>query len=338
MADRVNWEQVERLWNDSSVHNMIWSPYGLPSIVHGSRSMFSLEDVDIQPAWNVPKKIAISSAITGGMYDNLSNPNHPMTLDQIYTSARECCLAGAPIVHVHVRNDEGYSVFNAEQYRSVLGRLKAEFPDVFFDTCLVAGEPTVYQEMIDFLDEGLIEATPVNCNALLYGDTMFCKPPHMIIKKADDLQKAGCKPLLAVYTDGDVENANRFLIKNGLLEKPYCWVIVPGVPGCIPMNDPGSMIRGLMNTYSNIMAIDDTANVMVCAGGRASSYVATLSILLGLNIRVGMEDTPWKWPHRNEYIQNNAEEFKRYKLLAELLGRELMTADEYRAVMGIRKA
>lgn len=336
MTDRVNWEKVNSMWEDDSVKNLIWRPYSA-SIVHGSRSEFSLEDVNIQPAWDIPKKVAVSTAVTGGMYDDRTNPNHPMTLDEIYDSARECCLAGAPIVHVHVRNEAGYSVYSREGYRSVIGRLKEEFPGTFFDTCLVAGETDVYADMIDFLKEGLVEATPVNCNALLYGDTMFCKPPHMMIKKADDLQKAGCKPLLAIYTDGDVENANRFLIKNGLLEKPYCWAIVPGVPGCTPMNDPRSMIRGLMNTYENIMSIDDSSVVMVCSGGRASSYVATLALMLGLNIRIGMEDTPWKWPHREDFITSNAEEFKRFRLLAELLGRELMTADEYRAALGIKK-
>ena len=164
---------------------------------------------------------------------------------------------------------------------------------------------------------------------------MFCKPPHMMIKKAADLQEHNCKPLIAVYTDGDVENAHRFLIRSGVLKKPYVWCIVPGVPGCIPMNNVRSMIDGLRATVANIRDIDEDSVITVCCGGRASSYIATLAILMGLNIRVGMEDTPWKWPHKNDMITSNAEEFLRFKTLAQMLGRELMTADEYRKQIGI---
>jgi len=336
MSNKVNWDLVNQMFDDDTQENLIWHPYGLPEIISPNRSMFSLPDVDIQPAWDIPKKIAISTAITGGMYSNRGNPNHPMTSEEIYESARKACLAGAPIVHVHVRNDEGYSTFDAERYRQVLKPLKEEFPDVFFDTCLVAGNKQEHAAVMELLREGLIESTPVNTNALLYGDTMFCKPPYAMIKKTDDLQKAGIKPLIAIYTDGDVENANRFLIKNGLLEKPYCWAIVAGVPGCTPMNNPRAMIDGLKAIYQNIMEIDDTSVVMVCSGGRASSYVATLAMLMGMHIRVGMEDTPWLWPHRNDMIQENADEFKRFKLMAELLGREVMTGAEYRAMLGLR--
>lgn len=337
MANKINWDLVNKYYDDPNVANLIWSPYGLPEIISPSRSMFLTEDVDIQPAWTgIPDKIAISTAITGGMYSNLGNPNHPMTEDEVYKSAREACLAGAPIVHIHVRDENGYSTYLEDQYRRVLGALKKEFPKVFFDTCLVVGDNKVYDDMLKFVDDGFCEATPVNCNALLYGDTMFCKPPHMMIKKAYDLQEHNCKPLLAIYTDGDVENANRYLIKSGLLKKPYVWAIVPGVPGCIPMNNVRSMIDGLRNTYENIMDVDEDSVVMVCCAGRASSYVATLAIMMGLNIRIGMEDTPWLWPHKNDYIKSNAEEFKRFKTLAELLGREVMSADEYRKLIGLK--
>lgn len=337
MGDKVNWDLVNKLFEDPETTNLIFKPFGLPEIVSPNRSMMLTEDVDIQPAWtDIPDKIAISTAVTGGMYSNIGNPNHPMTQEQIYNSAREACLAGAPIVHIHVRGEEGYSHYYEDRYRSMLGDLKKEFPNVFFDTCLVVGDPTIYQNMLKFVDDGFCEATPVNCNALLYGDTLFCKPPHMIIKKAHDLQEHNCKPLLAIYTDGDVENANRFLIKSGVLKKPYVWAIVPGVPGCIPMNNVRSMVDGLRNTVDNIKDIDEDSIIMVCCGGRASSYVATLAIMMGLNIRIGMEDTPWKWPHKEDFITNNAEEFLRYKQLAHILGREVMSADEYRKLLGLK--
>jgi 3-keto-5-aminohexanoate cleavage enzyme len=45
-----------------------------------------------------------------------------------------------------------------------------------------------------------------------------------------------------------------------------------------------------------------------------------------------MEDTVWKWPHRDDLIDSNAAVFRMIRDIALSLGRELMTADEYRAL------
>jgi 3-keto-5-aminohexanoate cleavage enzyme len=58
-------------------------------------------------------------------------------------------------------------------------------------------------------------------------------------------------------------------------------------------------------------------------------------VLLGLHVRVGMEDTLWPYPHRDDIIKRNVDHFLQMKAIAELLGRELMTAAEYREAIGL---
>ena len=70
---------------------------------------------------------------------------------------------------------------------------------------------------------------------------------------------------------------------------------------------------------------------MVCAAGRAGIYLATLAIVLGLHVRVGMEDTVWTWPHKEDLLESNVEHFSTVRGIASALGRELMTPAEYRA-------
>ncbi len=60
-------------------------------------------------------------------------------------------------------------------------------------------------------------------------------------------------------------------------------------------------------------------------------------MLMGLNCRVGTEDSIWRYPHRDEKIQSNVESFKTAKALCELLGREIATADEYREMIKVKK-
>ena len=86
---------------------------------------------------------------------------------------------------------------------------------------------------------------------------------------------------------------------------------------------------------SSVGFIDENSEIVVCAAGRASSYLATFALLLGLDIRVGMEDTVWMWPHRNELVKNNVEVYKMFEQLVKLLGREIYTADEFRARVGM---
>ena len=109
---------------------------------------------------------------------------------------------------------------------------------------------------------------------------------------------AGLVPQLAVYTDGDVDNARRLLIDSGLVKGPLTWLLLAGLPGCTPMYSPQSMMDGLVRQVGLIRQVDPGANIIVCAGGRASLHLANLALLMGLHVRVGMEDTVWKWPHR----------------------------------------
>jgi 3-keto-5-aminohexanoate cleavage enzyme len=120
-----------------------------------------------------------------------------------------------------------------------------------------------------------------------------------------------------------------------LLAKPYYWLILPALPGCAPMHNPQQMVDGLMRMVRSIRDIDEDAFILVCAAGRASTYLATFAMLLGLHVRVGMEDTLWHLPHRDQIIQRNVDHFLQMRQIAALLGRELMTPAEYRLAIGL---
>jgi len=57
--------------------------------------------------------------------------------------------------------------------------------------------------------------------------------------------------------------------------------------------------------------------------------------MMGLHIRVGTEDTYWRSPRSDDVVENNLEMFTTAKTIAQLLGREVATADEYRAALGL---
>ncbi len=335
MTGRVNWDVIEKWKQKEGSMAAIWEAYGLPDITDPVGHSYGV-GVDVQPKWNIPDKIAVSTTIVGSFYNKKANPNHPITPDEIYQSAREACAAGAPIVHIHVRDDDGYNFLDYDRFHQVIDPLREEFPDVWFDGCMVPMNGAhEWDTMIRLLKEGVLDSTPINTTATYCGDSLFCKPPHVMIEKTRICQELGIVPQIAVYCDGDIANADRYLIKTGLLKKPYHFLILPNLPGGSPMPNPKGMVDSLMHMSNRIMEIDPDTVLMVCAAGRASSYLATFAALLGYHVRVGMEDTVWKWPHKDLKIENNAKHFLMFKELLGILGREVATADEYRQMLGL---
>lgn len=331
----VDWDRVSE-GVERAKGRIVWQPYGLPDIIDPEASAFFKGN--IQPAWDVPEKIIIQPSITGAFFTRKGNPNQPITTDEILQSARECAAEGASAIHLHVRDDAGYNTLSQERFEAVTQPLRDEFPGVSIDGCLVTALPGEWDEMKRCLDAHVLDAVPINTTAVYTGDALFAKPIPLMLEKTRMIIESGSKPIIAVYADADVNNADRYLFKSGLVGSGQIWCVLPALPGCSPMESPRQMIEGLTRFVSLIKDVDPDAKILVCAAGRASFYLATAAALLGLHIRVGMEDTVWKWPHRNEKIQSNVEVFRMAKQMAHLLGREVANFAEYRELMGLPAA
>lgn len=334
MTNKINWDYVEHRGKKDGYY-AVWKPYGIPEIIDPFKSVFA--DVDVMPKWPMPEKVAISAAMTGAFFGKNDNPNQLVDNESIIKSANECLDAGATTVHLHVRDENGFNVLDADLFKSVVDPIREKHPDALIDGCMVATRQEEWENMNTVLERKTLDAVPVNTLAAFNGDSMFVKPPHVMIEKTRRVQEAGLKVELAVYTDADIDNAKRYLIDTGLLQKPYTWVILPGLPGCSPMHNPRQMVHGLMRMVEAIYDIDSDSRIMVCGAGRASSYLTTFAMLLGLHVRVGMEDTVFKWPHRDDLIQSNLEQFLAAKQLAKLVGREVMSQSEYAEWLGVSK-
>jgi 3-keto-5-aminohexanoate cleavage enzyme len=135
-VNKINWALIEE-YKKKEDFKCIWNAYGLPEVTDPIHTAYATSDVDVQPRWKTWDKIPISTTITGAFYSKRANPNHPQTPEEIYKSAREACLAGAPIVHIHVRDKDGYNVLDPKLFHSVIDPLRKEFPKTVFDGCMV---------------------------------------------------------------------------------------------------------------------------------------------------------------------------------------------------------
>jgi len=335
LKNKIKWDHVRRWYEREGIKTQ-WKPWGIPEIIDPKGSAFA--DIDPMPRWNLPDKIAISATMNGAFFTRAANPNVPLTPAEIVASAEECIAEGANIIHLHVRDAKGYNVLDVELFRRTIDPLREKYPNIVIDGCLVAVNDDESKAMEKMMKARLLDMVPINTCAILMGDNMFLKSPHAIIRKAQIALEAGITPQIAVYSDGDIDNARRYLIDSGLLEPPFFWLVLPALPGCSPMYSPTSMISGLSRYVQTIQEVSKDSIISVCAAGRASTYLATLATLMGLHVRVGMEDTIYKWPHKDVLLRSNAEHFRLTKQIVESLGRDVMSANEYLTMVGAAPA
>jgi 3-keto-5-aminohexanoate cleavage enzyme len=235
-----------------------------------------------------------------------------------------------------MRGDNGYNTLDRERFKAVVNPLREEFPGISVDGCYVTALQGEWDEMKIAIDEKILDGVPVNTAVLYNGDALFAKPAPLMIEKTRLILESGAAPIVAVYTDADVNNAERFLFRSGLLGPGQVWCVLPSIPGASPMENPHQMFTGLLRLVELVRDVDPEAKIFVCAAGRASVFLATAAALLGLHIRVGMEDTVWKYPHKDEKLTSNLEAFLQIKQIVEALGREVATPTEYREIMGVK--
>ena len=72
----------------------IWIPYGLPEIVDPHGTKYGI-GVEVQPAWDIPRKVFISQTVVGAFYSTKGNPAHPVKAEEIRDQA--LLINGEPV-------------------------------------------------------------------------------------------------------------------------------------------------------------------------------------------------------------------------------------------------
>ncbi len=289
------------------------------------------DDPRTQARWKVPETFGLEAAVSGVFIMKEHNPNQPYTPRETAEAGIEAAHAGASLVHFHVRTPEGRPGSKIEYWRETVGILRdACGKSVVISGSTVRGE--TFEEKMAPVMEGLFESVPVNI------DPRY--PPDFLKAQVQILQDHGVNIEMAIFDSGGIEQCHQLFIDSGILKPPFCWNLCPGLPrpGSLPMLDPFTAVEGLMYQVRLIRQISPDANITVAAAGRGGQYLVTFALALGLNVRVGMEDTMWLYPHRDELLPNNKVAVENVMAVAKSLGRRPMTADEFRAYYGIKNS
>jgi uncharacterized protein (DUF849 family) len=253
-------------------------------------------------------EVIITCAVTGDDTKVTKSPHCPVTPAQIAASAVEAARAGAAIVHIHVRDPvTGAFSMATEHYREVVKNIRASGVDVIVNlTCGMGGyiyvgdkgmsdtpapgTDFVSQEermrhVIELCHEGKYrpEIATLDCGSLNFGDSnrAYVSTPNYLRKGAAILRELGVKPELEVFDTGNLWFVHQ-LVKEGLIDAPTLIQLCCGIPWGVPA-DVGHLLAMV-----NFLPAGSVWTSFAIS--RMQMPWVAQSVLLGGNVRVGLED------------------------------------------------
>ena len=301
-------------------------------------------------------KVVISCAITGSIHTPSMSDALPVTPDQIATQAIAAAEAGAAILHLHARVPEnGRPTGDPAVFRQFLPRIKQSCDSVVNITTGGAVTMTVEERLA-----AAMEFSPEMCS-LNMGSMNFALYPmaardrkwkydweESYLKQSDgyifpntfrDIEKIskimgeghGTKFEHECYDTGHLYNLAH-CVDRGLFKPPIFLQLIFGILG------------GIGPDMDNLLFMKRTADKLfgdayswsVLGAGRFQMPFATQAVMMGGNVRVGLEDS--LYIGRGQLAKSNAEQVAKIKRIIEELGYEAATPKEAREILGLKGA
>jgi 3-keto-5-aminohexanoate cleavage enzyme len=320
--------------------NKDWST--LPSMRNASRDrglkdMDNLPSIWLQPPWEVPELLVLTAAVSGRIVQNDAHPaelRFGLDFESFADAAAESIEAGACGIHFDVLGiakiwESGLTL--PEIYSKIHADIRTRTErDWICDANVLTGES--FAENMFAITAGLAETVPM-------APTF---PVDWMESTAHVATKHGVRVVFSIHSAAEVDLANRLVLSKGILNQKPLWGILIGYPYddssarlATYLAHPKAMMTELIQIVDRIREIEPDAFIVVAPAGRSSHYLATAAMLLGLHVRVGTEDTAFKFPHSDALLESSKEAVEMARITAESLGRRLATAEEARAIMGV---
>jgi uncharacterized protein (DUF849 family) len=297
-------------------------------------------------------KVIVTAAITGSIHVPSMSPYLPITPQQIADEALRVYEAGGAVAHIHVRNPEtGQPSSDMELFREVVTKVKSKCNMVL---CLSTGGGVgmTTAERVKAVTTFKPELASFNFGSINFGlfpiaeavkefkfpwekpylqgteDFIFPNTFKTLREFSQAFSENETKPELEIYDAGMINNV-AFMIQRGYLKKPVYLQFVLGILGSIPAS-PNNLLF-LLNSARE--TVGDFV-WSVCAAGRHQLPMCTMSLVMGGNARVGMEDS--LYAGKGVLAKSNADQVEKIVRIARELGLEPATPDEARRILGLK--
>ncbi|CAB4824190.1 unannotated protein [freshwater metagenome] len=300
--------------------------------------------------------VVITCAVTGGMTVPAQSPAIPVTVDEIVSQGVEAAEAGASILHIHVREETtGRPVADLDLFERVLSQLK-ERTDAVLQPTTGGGQGMTIVERGAIIPRFQPEMATLNAGSINFGlypiaerelefqeweraylegtrDYVFRNTFADVTYLAGLMDEANTRPEIEIYDVGHLFNL-RQLIKDGVLSAPFNLQFVLGVLGANSF-EPDQLVH-MLRTAERLFGVGSFTWSAAGVGYPAEFGAAALSMMMGGNIRVGLEDN--LRITKRELAHSNADLVSKVVTLAENFDKRPATPQEARALLGLKGA
>ncbi len=281
-------------------------------------------------------KVVISAALTGVLARREQCPAIPYTPREIGEEAKRAADAGAAIVHIHARTDDGGPSWAVDTFREIFAEVRSRSDVIInFSTGAVGLPP---EDRIGHIRDLKPEIAALNMGSMNYAlyssrrkeiihDHVFANPFRDIRFFLETMNEARVRPEMECFDTGHIGNTTP-LIDMGILRPPYQFSLIMGVLGGIP-----ATTENLANQVRNL---PDQSHWQVIGISLAQWQLAAAAITLGGNVRVGLEDNFYL--EEGRMASSNGELVEKAAHLCRELGREVATISEAREQLALDPA
>lgn len=275
-------------------------------------------------------KLIITCALCGSGTTREQSPYVPITPEEIAADAVKAVKAGASVLHIHVRDEEGKNTMETARFVQVVRGVKKALADEGLDAVInVTTSGTKFP--IDMRIAHLYELKPEMCSydpgSMNWANSyVFMNTPEFLEKLGKATQELQVKPECEVFDGGMLGNVQYYL-KKGVLKAPIHFQFVLGVAGGMPGN-----VESLAYLLPKI---PEGSTWSITGIGKSHVPCMLMGLAAGCNgLRVGLEDNVM---YEKGVPATNEQLVKRACELGRMVGREIATAEDAREILGLRK-
>jgi 3-keto-5-aminohexanoate cleavage enzyme len=281
----------------------------------------------------------VTCALTGVLANRAQCPYLPYTPAEIGDEARRAYDAGATVVHIHARNDDGSPTFSPATFAAIKREVRARCPVLLnFSTGTIVDDVS---DQCTTIRESRPEIAALNMGTMNYSkysekkkafafDMVFPNTYAKIGKLAEAMNGAGVKPELECFDVGHTHGVWP-LIDMGVLRPPLQFSFIVNVLGGLPPT-----VESVQLQKRVALDLAPGSEWEVIGISRCQWRMLATALVLGGNVRVGLED--------NLYLPGGAPARSNGDLvdvavrMVRDVGRRPATIDEARAILGIAEA
>ena len=283
-------------------------------------------------------KVVVTCAVTGVLANRNQCPGIPYSPAEIGEECKRAYDAGASVVHIHARNDDGSPTFAPDVFARIKQEVRKRCPIILnFSTGNITDDVS---QQVQVIEQVKPEIAALNMGTMNYSkysekrkqfvfDMVFPNRYEKMIKLIEAMNRAGVKPELECFDTGHTHGTWP-LVDMGLLKAPVQYSFIVNVLGGIPPTVESLQLQ--QQIMRSVMPTGAEWEVIGISHGHWRMLATAL--VLGGNIRTGLEDHLYL--PSGAMAKSNGDLVEAAVSLTRLTGREPATVEEARAILGLQ--